>query len=102
MAYALVSIRIKFGYYSFLTPIRKLARSLKVILICNSFVDFDYVRTRLMSIALSCYYSYGLHQLPLNISKAELSALNKLCRNKDLISSRPDKGNGVVIFNSHG
>ena len=43
-------------------------------------------------------YSYDPHQLPLNISKAELSAINKLCRNKDLIISRPDKGNGIVIL----
>ena len=64
----------------------------------NSSVNFDYIRTRLKSIALSSYYSYDPHQLPLNISKAELSALNKLCRNKDLIISCPDKGNGVVIL----
>ena len=82
-----------------LTRFEKLAGNLKAKPIRNSSVNFDFVRTRLKSIALSLYYSYDPHQLPFNISKAELSPLNKLCRNKDLIISGPDKGNGVVILN---
>ena len=45
------------------------------------------------------YYGYDFAQVPLNISKAELSALKKLSRNKNLIILRPDKGNGVVVLN---
>ena len=37
--------------------------------------------------------------MPLNISQAEISALKKLCRSKNIIISRPDKGSGVVILN---
>ena len=59
-------------------------------------VNFDYVKTRLKSIALAAYYGYDSAQFPLNISKA---ALKKLSRNKNLIILRPDKGNGVVIVN---
>ena len=33
------------------------------------------------------------------ISKAELSALKKLSRNRNIVILRPDKGNGVVILN---
>ena len=88
----------KLSYCSFLTPFEKLARSIKAMPLPDGSVNFDYIRTRLKSIALSSYYSYDPHQLPLNISKAELSVLNKLCRNKDLIINRPDKGNGVVIL----
>ena len=50
-------------------------------------------------VALSAFYGYDSEQLPLNVSKAELSALNKLCKNKDIVIIRPDKGNGVVILN---
>ena len=89
----------KLDYCSFLTPFEKLARSIKSLPIHNRSVNFDYIITRLKSIGLSSYYSYDSQQLPLNISKAELSALNNLCRNKDLIISRPDKRNGVVILN---
>ena len=62
-------------------------------------VNFDSVKTKLKSIALSAFYGYDSEQLPLNISKAELSALNRLCKNKDIVIIRPDKGNGVVILN---
>ena len=91
----------KLDYCSFLTPFEKIARSIKSLAMRNSSVNFDYIRTRRKSIALPSYYSYDSHQLPLNISKAELSALHSLCRNKDPIICRPDKGNGVVILNCH-
>ena len=37
--------------------------------------------------------------MPLNVSKAEVVALNRLCKNRDIIIIRPDKGNGIVILN---
>lgn len=37
--------------------------------------------------------------MPLNISKAEIVALKKLICNKDIVVTRPDKGNGIVILN---
>ena len=69
------------------------------MLIVQDELNFDYVKTRLKSIALSSYYGYDFGQFPLNISKAELSALKNLSKNRDLVILRPDKGNGVVILN---
>ena len=89
----------KLDYCSFLTPFEKLACSLKNRPIQNERVNFDYVKTKLKSIALSSFYGFDVHQMPLNISKAEIVALKKLCRNKDIIITRPDKGNGIVILN---
>ena len=89
----------KLDYCEFLTPFEKLARSLKNRPIANDGINFDFVKTQLKGIALSAYYGYDSSQFPLNISKAELSALKKLSRNKDLVILRPDKGNGVVILN---
>ena len=89
----------KLDYCSFLTPFEKLAIHLKNKPIDKDGVSFDFVKTRLKSIALAAYYGYDSQQLPHNISKAEISALNKLCRNKNIVIIRPDKGNGVVILN---
>ena len=57
------------------------------------------MKTNIKNIALSSYYGYDSKQLPLNISKAEISARRYPCRNKTIIIFRPDKGNGVVIVN---
>ena len=89
----------KLDYCSFLIPFEKLAIHLKNKPIDKDGVSFDFVKTRLKSIALAACYGYDSQQLPHNISKAEISALNKLCRNKNIVIIRPDKGNGVVILN---
>ena len=89
----------KLDYCDFLTPFEKLARDLKNRPIAKDGINFDYVKTRLKSIALASYYGYDSRQFPLNISKAELSALKKLSKNRDIVILRPDKGNGVVILN---
>ena len=89
----------KLDYCDFLTPFEKLARDLKNRPIAQDELNFDYVKTRLKSIALASYYGYDFGQFPLNISKAELTALKNLSKNRDLVILRPDKGNGVVILN---
>ena len=89
----------KLDYCDFLTPFEKLARDLKNRPIAQEELNFDYVKTRLKSIALASYYGYDFGQFPLNISKAELSALKNLSKNRDLVILRLDKGNGVVILN---
>ena len=61
----------------------------------------EYIKNRLKGIALPSYYGYDSQALPLNISKAEVSTLHKLCRNKNIVITRPDKGNGIVILNRH-
>ena len=48
---------------------------------------------------MASFYGYDSRQFPLNISKAELSALKKLSKDRDIVILRPDKGNGVVILN---
>ena len=61
----------------------------------QSFVHFS----KHASIAISSFYGYHFRYLPLNISNAELSALNNLSWNRNIVITRPDKGNGVVILN---
>ena len=69
--------RDKLDYCNFPTPFEKQAISLKNRPIVKEGVHFNYVKTRLKSIALAAYYGYDSAQFPLNISKAELSALKK-------------------------
>ena len=76
-----------------------MVHSIKSQPIHDSSVKFDNSEARIKSLILSFYYSYGVEQLSLNVSKAELSSLNKLCHNKDLAITRPDKENGVVNLN---
>ena len=89
----------KFDYCGFLTPFEKLAINLRNRPIDKEHLNFDFVKTKLKGLALSAYYGYDSAQLPLNISKAETSALDNLSKNMDIIIIRPDKGNGVVILN---
>ena len=88
----------KLNYCEFLTPFEKLATSLKNRPVADEKLNFEFVRTKLKSIALSAIYGYDSAHFPLNISKAELMALKNLSRNKSIVILRPDKGNGVVIF----
>ena len=81
-----------------MTPFEKLATSLKNRPIADEKLNFDFVRTKLKSIALSAFYGYDPAHSPLNISKAELVALKNLSKNKNIVILRPDKGNGVVIL----
>ena len=85
-------------YCEFSTPFEKLATSLKNRPIADEKLNFDFVRTKLKSIALSAFYGYDSAHFPLNISKAELAALKNLSKNKNIVILRPDKGNGVVIL----
>ena len=89
----------KLDYCGFLTPFEKLAINLRNRPIDKEHLNFDFVKTRLKSLTLSAYYVYDSAQLPLNISKAEIAALNNLSKNRNIIIIRPDKGNGVVILN---
>ena len=73
--------------------------SIKSQPIHDSSFKFDNSEARIKSLTLSFYYSYGVKQLSLNVSKDELSFLNRLCRNKGIAITRPDTENGVVNFN---
>ena len=87
-------------YCQSLTPLEKLIRNLKnQPMNGDSRVEFNFVKTKLKDIALIAFYSYLPNFLPLNISRAELSALRNLSKKKDLVIVRPYKGNGVVILN---
>ena len=88
----------KLDYCNFLTPFEKLSRNLKSKPIVNQHLNFEFVKARLKSLALSAYYGYDSLQLPLNISKAEISALDNLSKNRNIVIIRPDKGNGVVLL----
>ena len=77
-----------------------MVHSIKSQPIHDSSVKFDNSEARInKSLTLSFYYSYGVEQLSLNVSKDELSSLNKLCRKKDLAITSPDKENGVANLN---
>ena len=55
-------------------------------------------KRRIFHIALSSFYGYHVHQIPLNISKAQIKFYN-FCRNEDIRRTHPDTSNGVVIHN---
>ena len=76
-----------------------MVHSIKSQPIHDSSVKFDNSEARVKSLTLSFYYSYGVEKLSLNVSKDELSSLNKLCCDKDLAITRLDKENGVVNLN---
>ena len=76
-----------------------MVHSIKSQPIHDSSVKFDNSEARVKSLTLSFYYSYDVEKLSLNVSKDELSSLNKLCRDKDLAITRPDKEDGVVNLN---
>ena len=58
-------------------------------------------RSRLKQLALDAFYSFKPNHIPKNLSKSEWLALKELSKNKDIIITLPDKGNGVVVLNRH-
>ena len=58
--------------------------------------DLDFVKAKTKEVALSSYRSYS-NNVPQNLCKDELIALQNLSKNKDLIIQKSDKGNSVVL-----
>ena len=58
--------------------------------------DLHFVKAKTKETALSPYRSYN-NNVPQNLSKEEIAALQNLSENKDLIIQKSDKGNSVVI-----
>ena len=69
--------------------------------ICNlgilSNEDLDFVKTRTKETALSSYRNYN-NNVPQHLSKEEFVALQNLCKNKNIVIQKSDKGNSVVII----
>ena len=68
--------------------------------ICNlgilSNEDLDFVKTRTKETALSSSRNYN-NNVPQHLSKEEFVALQNLCKNKNIVIQKSDKGNSVVI-----
>ena len=58
--------------------------------------DLDFVKTRTKEVALS-YQNYN-NNVPQHLSKEEFLALQNLCKNKNIVIQKSDKGNAVVVL----
>ena len=58
--------------------------------------DLDFVKTRTKEPAISSYQNYN-NNVPQHLSKEESLALQNLCRNKNIVIQKSDKGNSLVI-----
>ena len=59
--------------------------------------NLDFVKTRTKEAALSSYWNYNNNVLQ-HLSKEEFLALQSLCKNKNIVIQKYDKGNSIVIF----
>ena len=68
--------------------------------ICNlgilSNQDLDFVKTRTKETVPSSYRNYN-NNVPQHLSKEEFVTLQNLCKNKNIIIQKSDKGDSVVI-----
>ena len=98
LQYALPPNRLNFGH--FFLPFEKLLRSLKNHNLSNDTPQAgNYVTTKIKELAFSVYYSFNHRAVKSNISGAELKELKQLSKNKEIIVTKPDKGQGVVLMN---
>ena len=58
--------------------------------------DVDFVKTRTKEAALSSYRNYN-NNVPQHLSKEEFLSLQNLCKSKDIVMQKSDKGNSVVV-----
>ena len=86
---------IKLDYADYLVQFELFFRDIRHLDIMSN-EDLDFVKTKTKEAALSSYRSYN-NNVPQNLSKEELTALQNLSKNIDLIIQKSDKGNSVVI-----
>ena len=82
-----------------LLPFEKLISDLEHHSINNVEQGWNQCITSIKNIALNSYYVKN-HLKP-NLPKDEYKALLQLSKNKSIIITRPDKGNGIVIMNKY-
>ena len=58
--------------------------------------DQDFVKTKTKETTLFSYGNYN-NNVPQHLSKEEFLALQNLCKNRDIVIQKSDKGNSVVI-----
>ena len=86
---------LKPSYFRFFSAFEKLAHSISNFSSCDSFTSF---RREVSHLAHKTFTSHwGKNWLPF-INKDDLDLLKKLGSNKNIIITRPDKGNGVVLL----
>ena len=60
--------------------------------------QFESFKDKLKHLALSSFQRFKKHEPPPIFSKEEMEALKSLSRDKSIVITRPDKGNGVVLM----
>ena len=85
----------KLDYADYLVQFELFFRDIRNLDILSN-EDLDFVKAKTKEAALSSYRSYN-NNVPQNLSMEEFTALQNLCKNKDLIIQKSDKGNSVVI-----
>ena len=89
----------KLNLAQFLLPFEKLLRSLHSHnTSSNCRQGVNYVKTYIKNVAFSTYYSFNPSKVQQNLSSDDLESLKCLAKNKDVIITRPDKGQGVVLL----
>ena len=89
----------KLNLAQFLLPFEKLLRSLHSHnTSSNCRQGINYVKTYIKNTAFSTYYSFNPSKVQQNLSCDDLESLKCLAKNKDVIITRPDKGQGVVLL----
>ena len=59
---------------------------------------FESFKDKLKHLAFSSFQRFKKHEPRPIISKEEMEALKSLSRDKSIVITRPDKGNGVVLM----
>ena len=70
----------------------------KYPLFCRDNEDSDTFKTDLRHLAFSSYKDFKKNSPKNILSEEEMSALKSLSQDKNIIISRPDKGNGIVLM----
>ena len=88
----------KINYHKFFLSFEKLFYELKNNDISPIHPEgINRVRTSLKNLAYSTFYSFKPYSL--NPDKNLISTLQNLSKDKNIVIMKPDKGNGIVIFN---
>ncbi|XP_069973528.1 uncharacterized protein [Penaeus vannamei] len=99
LKYALPPSKINFAHY-FLS-FEKLLRALNKRSVNKLPEILQHVKSAIKNVAFSSYYSYGQHNFTSGLTKDDLLLLNDFSKNTDIIVTKPDRGQGVVILNKN-
>ncbi|XP_069981734.1 uncharacterized protein [Penaeus vannamei] len=81
--------------------VEKLLRALNKHCVNKLPESLHHVKSTIKNVAFSSYYSNSQHNFTTGLIKDDLLLLNDLSKNKDIIVTKPNKGQSVVILNKN-